>query len=476
MEDIAIIVLAAGKGTRMAALNGAEALPKVLSRTLESTLIEHVLSTATQLGPSRLVIVTGFQAAKVEDCVRNMAKADPKLVPGFARQAEQLGTGDAVRAAEERLKGFVGSVLILSGDVPLVKTETLRALITEHHRSKATITVLTLVSDSPIGSGRMVRSKDGALEKIVEQRDASAVEQRVTEINTGIYVVDSAFLFPALAQLKNDNSQGEYYLTDIVATAVSEGQTVATLTTFDPGEVQGVNSPSDLALVNSALNTRLVQKLIEGGVVVRDPNSLFVEPGVQVAPGVVIGPQVQLLGNTSIAKGVEIEGGAYITNCQIAEDAKIKFSVRCEDAQIGERASVGPFAHLRPGTVLGSEVKVGNFVEIKKSKLSAGAKVSHLSYIGDATVGEEANIGAGTITCNYDGYSKFETVIERDAFIGSNSSLVAPVTIGAGAVVGAGSVITKDVTKDALAVTRAPQIEIAEWAKRRRELMKMKGS
>jgi bifunctional UDP-N-acetylglucosamine pyrophosphorylase/glucosamine-1-phosphate N-acetyltransferase len=307
--------------------------------------------------------------------------------------------------------------------------------------------------------------------RIVETKDCNPEELLISEVNSGIFAVDLAFLKPAVEGLTNDNAQREFYLTDIVSRAVGEGQQVVAFPLGDPREAAGVNNLSDLHFVNSTLANRQIASLQSEGVHFVDPVSTFIDPQVTIAPGAKIGPNVQLRGETTIASDVVIEGSALLIDAKVAAQAEIRFGSRVEGAVIGEAASVGPFAHLRPGTTLGKHVRVGNFVEIKNSQLANGAKASHLSYLGDATIGAETNIGAGTITCNYDGYRKSKTEIGGGVFVGSNSCLVAPVNVGAGALIAAGSVITRDVPEDALALARAEQITKPGWAKKRREAL-----
>lgn len=463
---LAVVVLAAGLGKRMQS-----ELPKALARTRECSLIEHVLQTCGALSPERIIVVIGHKGELIEQALTTSPHlgAWNKSKISFARQAQQLGTGDAVKSALPELADFVGSVLIVCGDMPLVKRESLEALLAVHNKDHATLSILSLQTNDPASYGRLVRNASGAIEKIVEARDCSPAELQINEINSAIYVVDSAFLEPAIQKLENNNNQKEYYLTDIVARAASEHQTVSALVLHDAKEIQGVNTRYELTMINQTLLEKRIRELIEQGVEMVDPRSVFIDSEVTIARGAKIGPNVQLLGKTVIEGEVQIEGTAYIIDSTIKAGAHIKLGVRIEQAVVGPRASVGPFAHLRPGSDLGAEVKIGNFVETKKAKLAAGAKASHLTYLGDCTVGEESNIGAGTITCNYDGYEKFETKIGRDVFIGSNSALVAPVTIADGATVGAGSVITKSVEKDSLAFTRAPQVQKAGWSKNKRE-------
>lgn len=464
-ESLAIIVLAAGLGKRM----GSD-LPKAALRTREKPIIQHVLTTAAKLNPAKVIVVTGFKKELVEQAVRDGASSASYKLDNikFAVQEKQLGTGHAAKSALDELKDFVGAILILYGDVPLISHTTLHQLLEMHSQSKATLSLLVLKSTKPNAYGRIVRDTKGSIQRIVEFKDCGLSEFGIDEFNPGFYVVDSAFLKPALEALKNDNSQKEYYLTDIIAKAASEGQNIKSLLSYNELELQGVNDYFELAQVNHALLQDQIKALMQSGVSIQDVNSLYLDPNVEILPGACIGPNVQIKGRTKIAANVSIEGSAHLLDCDIHEGAQLKFAVKAEQAVIGKNTSVGPFAHLRPGTVLQEEVKIGNFVETKKAHLAKGAKANHLSYLGDVSVGENSNIGAGTITCNYDGHNKFETNIGKNVFIGSDSCLVAPVKIGDGAYVGAGSVITKDVESDSLALTRAALTSKAGWAKNKR--------
>jgi bifunctional UDP-N-acetylglucosamine pyrophosphorylase/glucosamine-1-phosphate N-acetyltransferase len=468
-EPVAVVVLAAGLGKRM----GLDT-PKVLVSTRRMPLLHHVLHTVKSLNPQRIVVVTGHKRELVHASVEKDFGVDSGIT--FAHQPEQRGTGDAVRCALPALDGFVGTVVILYGDSPLVSAKTITELLRTHHETNSTLALISIEVEPSVPYGRILRDKtSGQIRGIREAKDCSAEEHRITEMNSGVYAVDSAFLAPAVAELKNDNVQKEFYLTDIVERAVTEGQRVEAILATSATELFGVNTLAELAMINAQLHNQKIAALIESGVIIEDPKTVYVDDGVTVAAGARIGPNVQLRGTTAIGAHVVVEGSAVLRNCTIGASATIKFSVVAEDAAIGSHAAVGPFAHLRGGTVLGEHVKIGNFVETKKAVLADGAKASHLSYLGDCTVGAETNIGAGTITCNYDGYEKFQTTIGRGVFIGSNSALVAPVTIEDGATVGAGSVITKSVERDSLAVTRAPQVAKAGWSKRKREGAAKKG-
>jgi len=470
-ESLAVLILAAGQGKRMG-----QAAPKVVIKTREKPLILHVLETVSKLNPERVVVVTGHQRETVEQVVKDGAKNTSGKENYslknifFSFQKEQLGTGDAVKSALSNLGDFVGSVLILYGDVPLVKPQTLEKFIKFHSAENATLSLISFRVNKENQYGRIVRDKSGKfVQKIVEFRDCSPSELKIEEVNSGLYLVDSSFLKPAIEGLKNENAQKEYYLTDILEHASREGQTISALVLEDSEEVLGVNNFYDLSLVNRALRMRKTAELIDKGILLEHPESVIVDTSAEIESGVRIGPNVQILGNSKIARGVHIEGTAYIKNCVIGENSVVKLGVRMEEATLGKDCAVGPFANLRPKTLLDDKVKIGNFVETKKAHLKEGAKASHLTYLGDCTVGKESNIGAGTITCNYDGYAKFPTDIGAGVFIGSNTSLVAPVTIEDGATVGAGSVITKRVEKDSLAFTRAPQLTKAGWSKKKRE-------
>jgi bifunctional UDP-N-acetylglucosamine pyrophosphorylase/glucosamine-1-phosphate N-acetyltransferase len=395
------------------------------------------------------VVTTGAEAGRY--------RLDPIR---FAVQERQLGTGDAVKAALPELADFRGTVVLLYGDVPLIRTATLQQLLEQHAAEKATVTMVSVVLDDPTNYGRVIRDTSCRfVERIVEQKDCTPEQARVKEINTGIYAVDSAFLAPAIEGLTNDNAQGEYYLTDIVGKASSEGQTVAVIVGKDPSEVQGVNTLIELQQINRDLLARKVAELVESGVSVDDPASCFVDSGVQVAKGARLGANVHLKGSTVIESGVVLEGSAYLIDTVVRSNAVIKFSVRAESAIIGEGCKVGPFAHLRPETVLEEGVKIGNFVETKKAHLHRKVSAGHLSYLGDCEIGAATNIGAGTITCNYDGLHKHRTIIGERVNVGSNTSLVAPVTLEADVVTGAGSVIGKATIKaGSLALTRAPLV------------------
>ncbi len=456
MTDVVAVVLAAGKGTRMKS-----DLAKVLHPLLGQPLLAYPLAACRHAGVRRLVAVVGHQAEEVQ---RRLGAPDV----AFALQAEQKGTGHAVLCAREALAGAAGTALILCGDVPLIRPETLTRLAEAHRAAGALVTVLSMTPADPGGYGRLVRDEQGRLARIVEHRDATAAERAVTEVNTGTYAVELPWLWSALEGVGTANDQGEYYLTDIVAAAAREGR-AASLLLPDPDEVMGINSRSHLAEAGAALRARINRGWMEAGVTLEDPGSTWIEPGVALEPEVTLGPGVRLEGATRVAGGARIDQGAIVTDSAIGPGAHVKPYCVLAEATLGPGTQVGPFAHLRPGAVLAEKARVGNFVEMKKSVLGRGSKANHLTYLGDATVGEGANIGAGTITCNYDGVRKHQTAIGDGAFIGSNTSLVAPVAVGSGATVAAGSTVTQDVPPGALGVARGKQRNIDRWKERSRE-------
>ena len=441
-RNIAVVVLAAGKGTRMKS-----DLHKVLHPIAGRPMLLHLLGAAQTLSPERTVVVTGAGREQVEAAVAPLGAK-------IAVQAEQLGTGHAVMQAEAALAGFDGDVLILYGDVPLVRAETMRAMIDRLNAADApSVVVLGFRPADPGAYGRLIVGEGtDRLEKIVEFKDASAEERAVTLCNTGLMAARSADLFSLLAKLGNDNAAGEYYLTDVV-----ELSGKAAVIEADAGEVTGVNSRGELAMVEAAWQqARRAQAMADGATLIA-PETVWFAHDTRLGRDVVIEPNVVFGPGVTVGDGATIHAFSHL-----------------EGAEVGANAQVGPYARLRPGAVLAEQAKVGNFVEVKKANVGVGAKVSHLTYIGDADVGAHANIGAGTITCNYDGFFKYRTVIGAGAFIGSNSALVAPVTIGDGAIVGAGSVVVRDVTADSLALARGRQEERGGWAKRFRDAMTAK--
>ena len=453
MGGVALIILAAGKGTRMKS-----DLVKVLHPLAGTPMLSYTLDLARSLKPERAVVVVGFQA----DLVRDKFNADDLI---FSFQREQLGTGHAVLAASPALQGFQGRVLILSGDVPLLTEGTVRKFLKAHEDRRATLSVLTTHLDEPTGYGRVFRGAEGSLLRIVEERDLRPGEETIREINTGIYLADAAFLFSSLSSLSNQNAQKEYYLTDIVRMASSQDKSVFPVLADNPAEVMGINTRVELARASQCLRRKITEKHMLEGVTLIDPGTTYIDRQVKIGQDTVIYPNNYLLGSTSLGKGCVVEPGCKLTDTQVGNFVTIKASSVISESVIEDRVDVGPFAHLRPQTVLREGSRIGNFVEVKKSIIGKGTKANHLTYIGDATVGENVNVGAGTITCNYDGRKKHPTVIEDGVFIGSNTELVAPIKVGRDSIIGAGSTITKEVPPETLAVSRARQVHYRKRSK-----------
>ena len=446
-SSLSVIILAAGKGTRMQS-----AKPKVLQTLAGKSLLSHVLDTCHQLMVNETIIVHGFGGEQVKSEITSQY-AQSSIT--WVAQTEQLGTGHAVQVTLSDLPKN-GQSLILYGDVPLVSVQTLSAL---QMANTTGMSILTLTVDNPFGLGRIKRDHAGNIQAIVEQKDASADEQNIQEINSGIYCVDNALLHKYLPKLSNDNAQQEYYLTDIVKMAVTDGIAIAAIEPEHTFEIEGVNNRQQLASLERTWQGKLVADLQEAGVQFADPTRVDIRGSLSAGQDVFVDVGVVFEGDCVLGDNVYIEAGCVIKNAQIGNACHIKPYCVIDRAEIGAGVDVGPFAHLRPETVLADNSKVGNFVEIKKSTIGHGSKINHLSYVGDATVGTGVNIGAGVITCNYDGVNKSQTIIEDNAFIGSNASLVAPVTIGDTATVAAGSVITKNVDSKALAFGRARQTQ-----------------
>ncbi|MGH9309791.1 MAG: bifunctional UDP-N-acetylglucosamine diphosphorylase/glucosamine-1-phosphate N-acetyltransferase GlmU [Vicinamibacterales bacterium] len=456
MTGLHLVVLAAGKGTRMKSER-----PKVLHAAAGLPLIEHVLRTADRVSPESVVIVVGHQAESVR------AALGYRQGLTYAVQEPQLGTGHALLQAEAPLSGARGTVVLLSGDVPLLKTETLRRLLARHDETGAAATVLTAIVDDPHGYGRIERA-NGQIAAIVEHKDASGEQRRLREINSGIYAFDLGPLFDALRQIGSANAQGEYYLPDLVRIYRQRGLHVETVTLDDPREIMGVNSRKELAQVAGILKMARNGELMDAGVTIVDPATAYIGADVTIGADTIIHPNVFLEGQTRIGSGCEIQSNVRIVNSTIEDGALIDNFTVVVDSTIGRNARVGPFARIRPASVVGEEAHIGNFVELKKTTIGRGSKASHLTYLGDATIGEQVNIGAGTITCNYDGVAKHQTTIEDGAFIGSDSQLIAPVTVGRGAYVGAGSSITQNVPPGSLAIARGKQVNKEGWVEKTR--------
>ncbi len=465
MKKFSAIVIAAGRGKRMRS-GTAKALHSVAGRPL----LWYMLSLARRVADARVVVVIGHQADRVRQFL-DQSKADFEPFD-VALQPEQLGTGHAVRQAQAALmpKGKAASkhCLIVNADTPLLRRATVQRLLTRHEKEKAVLTLLSAELPEPRGYGRVVRGDKGQVVKVVEEADATRAERAIHEVNAGTYVVDASFLFKALARVRAKNVQGEYYLTDIVGLAVAEGRKVAGLKTSDSRECLGVNTREHLAGVEEAMRERIRTRWLNAGVTLLDPRTTFIDDTVRIGRDTVLHPGVTLEGHTNVGPGCVIRSASRVTNSVVGKAVTIQDSSVVDQAVIEDHATVGPFAHIRPGAVLRKQAKVGNFVEVKNTELGVGSKANHLTYLGDTTVGKRVNIGAGTITCNYDGYKKDRTTIEDEAFIGSATQLIAPVKVGKGAVVGSGSTITQDVPAAALALSRSPQVTKEEWATRRR--------
>ena len=451
MSDTHVVILAAGKGTRMKS-----AEPKVLHRAAGCALIDHALRAADSLQPSTIVVVVGHMADRVK------AALGKRLGLRFALQEPQLGTGHALLQAEPHLAGGSGTVVLLSGDVPLLRPATLQALVKAHTARGAAATVLTARVDRPQGYGRIVRER-GQIAAIVEDKDATPAEREIDEINSGIYAFALEPLFTALKSIGATNAQGEYYLPDLVRIYRERGLTVETVSLDDPREIMGVNSRRELADVTAILKSTRNEELMAAGVTIIDPATAWIGSDVIVGADTVIHPNVYLEGRTRIGSGCEIHAGVRIVDSTIDDGVVINNYCVILESRIDSGARVGPFAHIRPQSHIGEDAQVGNFVELKKTVLGRRSKANHLSYLGDATIGERVNVGAGTITCNYDGTDKHPTVIEDGAFIGSDTQLVAPVRVGKGAYVAAGSSIVEDVPAGALGIARGRQANKPGW-------------
>ena len=448
-----VVILAAGMGKRMQS-----ALPKVLHPLAGKPLLQHVIDTARSLKPSKLCVIYGHGGAAVPEMVAKLAESTGVAID-TALQQPQLGTGHAVMQAVPQIDENAPT-LVLYGDVPLTTADSLRRLVEAAGKDK--LAILTVEQANPFGLGRIVR-ENGNIVRIVEEKDASEAERAIREINSGIMVIPTSRLKNWLESLSNNNAQGEYYLTDIVAKAVAEGVPVVSAQPSAEWEVAGVNSKVQLAELERRHQLNIATALLEKGVTLMDPARIDVRGELVCGRDVVIDVGCVFEGRVDIADGVRVGSNCVLVNARIGAGAQIKPFCHIEDAVVGDKSQIGPYARLRPGTQLGEDVHVGNFVEIKNSTVAAHSKANHLAYVGDATVGSRVNIGAGTITCNYDGANKFRTVIEDDAFIGSDSQLVAPVTVGAGATLGAGTTLTKDAPAGKLTISRPKQLTIENW-------------
>lgn len=453
-KDIAVVVLAAGAGTRMKS-----STPKILHKIFGKPIIQYVLDSIKDLGTENNIVVLNPQIKEVENNLKNYPLK-------FVYQEMPLGTADALKTARRYLKGFTGSVLVLNGDTPLVETETLKDLVRLHKENKEDISFISFIVDGKHSYGRVFRQGKSVM-AIIEDKDATEGQKAIKEVNSGIYAIRSELL-KLLDKIKINEKKGEYYLTDIVKIAVDKGYTVSAHILSNEKELTGINTRLDLHNAGLYLRDRIVNKWMEKGVTFIDKNSVFIHPDVKIGMDTIIYPNVFIDGKSTVGSNCVIYPNTRIIDSKIADNVVIKDSTVIESSIVEEGAIIGPFAHIRPESFIGQKVKIGNFVEIKKSKIGMGTKASHLSYLGDAEIGKNVNIGAGTITCNYDGKKKNKTVIEDNVFIGSDTQLVAPVKIGKDAYIGAGSTITKDVPPESLGISRTPQKNIEGWARKKK--------
>jgi UDP-N-acetylglucosamine diphosphorylase/glucosamine-1-phosphate N-acetyltransferase len=442
--------MAAGKGSRMMS-----ELPKVIHLAHSKPMVVRIIDALNALDVEENILILGHKREKVLEVLGNDIS--------YVIQEEQLGTGHAVKQAEEKIKNYNGDILIINGDIPLIQKETLVNFYNEYKKENADGIVLTAIFDNPFSYGRIFKENDGVL-KIVEEKEANEEQKKIKEVNAGVYIFKAQYLAYALGKINNNNEKGEYYLTDVIEILASENKKIISYSLEDSMEIQGVNSKVELALVSRVLRERKNKSLMESGVILIDPATTYIDDEVKIGKDTVIYPNVTIQKNTEIGENCEILSGTRIIDSKILNNVRIENSV-IEESIIENGVTIGPFAHLRPKSHLKENVHIGNFVETKKSTLEKGVKAGHLTYLGDAHVGEKTNIGAGTITCNYDGKNKFKTEIGENVFIGSDTMLVAPVNVGANALVGAGSVITKDVPNNSLAVSRSKQIIKEGWRK-----------
>ena len=462
MRHLGVILLAAGQGTRMKS-----SLPKVLHPLGGKPLFLHPLGTAQRLEPERVAVVIGHGAGAVRDAYdRNDVV--------WITQEKQLGTGHAVLRAQRAFGDFSGDILILSGDVPLIEEQTLAAMIKTHRESEAVLTLMTACLETPAGYGRILRNERGVISGTIEEKDATESQKRIREVNVGVYVVAARFLFAALAAVKNDNRQKEYYLPDIVAIGLAQREKIETVRVADPREMRGINTREEFALMEKTLQERINRKWMDGGVTLKDPQTTYIDEGVAIGKDTVIGPNTHLLGATVVGERCRIDGSAYLTDVKIGDEVHVKFAVVAASSRIESGAIIGPFAHLRPGNSLGRNVHIGNFVEAKAATIGAGTKANHLTYLGDCTIGRDSNIGAGTITCNYDGFKKYRTTIGDRVQVGSDTTLVAPISLGDDVYVATATTVRNDVPTGALVFNEREERVREGWTERKRKKMREK--
>ena len=449
---LAAVVLAAGLGTRMNS-----SVPKVLNDLNGTLMLQHVLNTLYKLKPKRIVVVAGMHIEEIKKSIQDGSNIF------FAHQKEARGTGDALLKAVPSLRGFQGTVLVVNGDTPLITPETLKKFLLLHIKRRDTLSLISFISREPDSYGRVIRDERGNVLSIIENRDATVSQKSIKEVNSGVYAIESQGM-GLLKAMKLNESKGEYYLTDLVHIAKNKGVKIDAFCMGSKDEFIGINTHQELEKARQLMKDRIIRRWIDRGVSFVDTTSVFISSDVKMGKGTIIYPNVHLEGNTKVGRGCTIYPNVRIQNSTIGDGVIIKDSTLIEGSVVKNRASVGPFAHIRPGSEIGTGARIGNFVEVKKSVIGSGTKASHLTYLGDAKIGKDVNIGAGTITCNYDGYKKHITVIKDKVFIGSDSQLIAPVKIGKGAYIGAGSTIIKDVPSNALALSRVEQRHIKGWA------------
>ncbi len=454
--SLAVIILAAGKGVRMNS-----ELPKVLHPILKKPMLRYVLDAARDMEPERIVLVLGHDSELVKEAVSD-CPVDTVI------QEPQLGTGHAVLCCEDAFRDFSGDILILSGDVPATGVSTLGEFMDSHVKNSADVSFISTLVEDPSGYGRVLRNAEGEVLRIVEDKDATADEKKEKEINAGIYCVNSSFLWESLDGLDTENNQGEYYLPGIVNLCVSRKRGLQAFALSNPKEVSGVNSREQLGEAEKTIRLAINRRHMENGVTIVDPETAYISDSVSIGKDTTVYPNTYIYGETRIGENCRVGPSVYVEDSQIGDNVEIRFSSYLTECEVEDGVVMGPFCHLRPEARIKSGAKIGNFVEIKKSNIGVGSKVPHLSYVGDADIGAGVNIGAGTITCNYDGVNKHRTVVEDGAFIGSDTMLVAPIKVGKGATTAAGSTVTKDVSPGALAIERAGQKEITGWAERKR--------
>ena len=460
-DDFGVVILAAGMGTRMKS-----STPKVLHKIFDKTLLEYTIEASIEAGAKKIVIVTGHKEEMVQKVVKNanFVGQGTKAEIVFAHQDKQEGTGHAVKMAVPYLTGIKQTV-VLYGDCPLITPQTLKSVVDNQRETNSKFSLVSVMMDDPTGYGRIIRDDAGHLIKITEQKDATEQEKQIKESNAGLYCFDTEVLKITLDQIKNNNANKEYYLTDTLELTLGLSHKASAVVSDSPDDLYGINSRVQLAFATKIMQKRINEKLMIAGVTMIDPDTAYISSDVRIGQDTVIHPNVTISNGTQIGEGCEIGSGTNITACKIGDDTTIDHSVLTQ-ATIGDRTSVGPFAYLRPGCVVGDDCRIGDFVEVKNSTIGNGSKASHLSYIGDAEIGKNVNLGCGIVTVNYDGKNKFKTIVGDDAFIGCNSNLVAPVTVEKGSYVAAGTTVTNNVPAGSLAIGRSRQVIKENWSRK----------